>query len=793
MLALALVLASPIELTVYPPAVTLQGPRDGRQLVVTGRFADGSVADLTSAVVIVPDQPGVITVDAGAYVRPTGNGSATLAVTAGGRTVRVSATATSVGLPVSFRRDVIAALNVGGCNMGACHGTPSGKNGFRLSLRGENPTADFRHLTRDLAGRRVSSDPDTAAMLLKALGRVSHEGGVRLPADSVPAQAITAWLRAGSPDDPATLPAVVKLEVTPSVRNLVAPAEPEQQLVALATFADGTTRDVTRLSVFTTSDLSVADSTLAGKVWFKRPGETAVQVRYLDQMANARLAYIQPKPGFIWPNPVARTTLDVAAFAKLRSLSLAPAPLCTDPVFVRRAYLDAIGRLPTVDETTRFLANPDRDALIETLLERPEFADWWALKWADVLRVSKATLHAKGVTGFHLWLRDQFAANTPLDQLARELLTAAGDTTVHPAAGFWRTTNEPQARAEAAAQLFLGARIGCAKCHNHPFERWTQNDYHSLAAVFARIRLSELPGVARDRNRASPAQVVSVTRRGELTQPRTGQVMRPDVPGGGLPAVPTDADRRAVFANWLVTSPVFARATANRVWYHLISRGVVEPVDDLRDSNPASNDALLDALTTELTTRQFDLRALVRTIMRSRVYHLAADPVAGDDIRYFGSASVRLLSAEQLLDAICDVSGMPEKFAGQPVGTRAVQLPDGDTGHPFLKAFGRPARELVCECERGTEAAMPQALHLLNGPTLADKLRAPDNRLGKLLAAEASDAAILAELYLSALSRWPTADETRLALAHIAAGNRRAGWEDVFWAVLNSREFLFRH
>ena len=794
MLLLAVALATaPLDITVAPTAVVLTGPRDGRQLVITGRFADGSLRDLTPSATVTPDRTGVVTAEDGGYVRPAGSGSATLVVSAGGRTVRVPVTAASVGPAVSFRRDVIAALNVGGCNMGACHGTPSGKNGFRLSLRGENPGADFRHLTRDLAGRRVSPDPAAAELLLKGLGRVPHEGGVRLPADGVPARALADWLRAGSPADPADLPAVKSLTATPAVRNLVAPAAAEQQLAVVAAFADGSTRDVTRLSVFTTSDLSVADSTLTGKVWFKRPGETAVLVRYLDQMASVRLAYIKPSPDFVWSNPVARTALDAAAFAKLKTLGLAPAGLCPDSVFVRRAYLDGVGRLPTVAETTAFLAKPDRDALIDSLLTRPEFADWWALKWADVLRVSRATLHPKGVTGFHLWLRDQFAAGTPLDALARELLTAAGDTTSHPAAGFWRTAKEPQARAEAVAQLFLGARIGCAKCHNHPFEKWTQNDYHALAAVFTRVKAGPQPGVKPDRNRASPAEVVTVDHTGELTQPRSGKVMRPDVPGGGLPDVPPGADRRAVFADWLTASPVFARSLANRVWFHLVGRGVVDPVDDLRDSNPASNDALLDALAAALVADKFDLRALVRTVMRSRVYQLAADPAAGDDARYFGSANIRLLSAEQLLDAVGDLTGVAEKFAGQPPGMRAVQLPDGDTGHPFLKAFGRPAREMPCECERSGDAAMPQALHLLNGPTVGDKLRAPDNRLGKLMTAGASDAAILVELYLAAVSRWPTPDETRLALAHVAAGDRRAGWEDVWWAVLNSREFLFRH
>ncbi len=794
MLLFAVALASvPVELTIHPLAVVLNGPRDGRQLVVTGRFADGSLRDLTGVATVTPDRPGVVAVEESAFLRPLGSGSATVVVSVSGRAATAPVTVASVGPVVSFRRDVIPALNVGGCNMGACHGTPSGKNGFRLSLRGEDPAADFRHLTRDLAGRRLTADPATCLLLLKGFGQVAHEGGVRLPPTGDAARALADWVRAGSPADPADLPAVTKLEVTPAVRNLVAPAEPQQQLAVVATFADGRSRDVTRLSVFTTSDLSVADSTLTGRVYFKRPGETAVLVRYQDRMASVRLAYVRPTPGFHWPELSPRNALDTATFAKLKALTLTPAAPCSDSQFVRRATLDAIGRLPTPAETASFLATPDRDALIDALLARPEFADWWALKWADVLRVSKATLNPKGVSGFHLWLRDQFAAGTPLDQLARELLTAAGDTATHPAAGFWRTAKEPQQRAEAVAQLFLGSRIGCAKCHNHPFEKWTQNDYHALAAVFARVTTHPQPGAKPDRNRAAVAEVVSVQRGGEVTQPRSGKVLRPDVPGGGLPGVPPGADRRAVFADWLTGSPTFARALANRVWFHLVGRGVVEPVDDLRDSNPASNAALLDALAEELVAGKFDLRHLVRAVMRSRVYQFAADPAAGESVRYFAAAQVRLLSAEQLLDAVCDVTGVPEKFAGQPAGVRATQLPDGDTGHPFLKAFGRPAREMPCECERTGEAAMPQALHLLAGATVGDKLKAPDNRLGRLMRSGAGDAAMLDDLYLTAVSRRPTADEAKLALGHVASGERRAGWEDVLWAVLNSREFLFRH
>jgi hypothetical protein len=779
MLAAALLALGPPAVAVFPPVVRLDGPRAGCQLIVTGPGG----TDLTPVAQVASDPPGVVTVEAG-YIRPTGTGSTTLRVSAGGRVVTVPVTV-SAGPPVRFRHEVLPALGVGGCNSGACHGTPSGKNGFRLSLRGEDPAADFRHLTRDRGGRRTHPDPFASLLLLKGLGRVPHDGGVRLAADAVPTAVIAAWLRAGCPADPPDLPPLVGLAVTPPAQMATGETEPSPQLAVTATFADGTSRDVTRLSVFAAGDLTVADTTLTGRVRFRRPGETVILVRYLDRLVSVRVGWVRPDPGFVWPNPPARTRFDEAVFAKLKQVGVAPAPLCTDSQFVRRAYLDAVGRLPTASEAAAFLANPDRDRLIDALLERPEFADWWALKWADVLRAGKATLGAKGASGFHLWLRDRFAGEARLDELATELLTAGGDTRTHPAAGFWRAARDPQGHGEAAAQLFLGGRIGCAKCHNHPFERWTQDDYHRLAAVFARVGTGRTADVPASRNVAAEAERVVVRHAGELTQPRTGKLLRPDVPGGGLPEVPPAADRRAAFAAWLVGSPQFARATANRVWFHLVGRGVVDPPDDLRDSNPPVNDALLDALADELRANRFALRPFVRAVMRSRAYQLAP----GDDSRLFAAAVVKPLTAEQLLDAVCDVTGVPERFPGQPAGTRAVQLPDGAAGHPFLTAFGKPARELPCECERTTDGSLPQSLHLLAGNTLSGKL-AGDNRVTRRLAAGATPAEALDELFLAAVSRKPTSGERdRLLRAAADPG----GWADVLWAVLNSREFVLRH
>jgi hypothetical protein len=800
----AALVGQPTELVVAPATVTLSGPRDVRQLVVTGKYADGSVRDLTRAVEVSIDKPEVLHVAEGLFVRGAMDGSATLSVTAGGKAVKVPIAVADLDAvrPVSFRNDVIAAFNVGGCNAGACHGTPSGKNGFKLSLRGFDPAADYLQLTREQFGRRTDKhDPDAALILLKGLGRVSHEGGARFAASSYPAEMLSAWLTEGVRDDPSDLPAVKSLHVAPGPRVLLAPAK-WQQLAVAATFADGTTRDVTRLTVFSTSDPALADVDLNGLVEFKRPGEVAVLVRYLEEMVSVRLTYLEPRAGFAWSDPPAHNFIDTHVFAKLKQMTILPSDLCTDSEFVRRAYLDACGRMPTAAEARAFLADKDptkRDRLIDKLVTLPEFADFWALKWSDVLRSSRKTIQEKGSHAFHLWLRDRIATGVPIDAVVTELLTATGNTFTNPPANYYRIAKDPQSLAEATAQLFLGVRMQCAKCHNHPFERWTQDDYYGLSAVFARVKTKPEPGVGPKPDPKVPAaEIVVASRDGEVTQPRTGKIMQPLALGSGAMDVAPGVDRRAVFADWLTKpdNPFFAKSVANRVWFHLTGKGVVDPVDDFRDSNPACNDELLDALAKDFADHGYDLRRLVTTIMKSRTYQLSAQPneTNKDDAKYFSHAVTKLLTAEQLLDALCDVTGVPEKFAGLPAGTRAVQLPDGEVNHPFLKTFGQPARELACECERESDGNLAQALQLINGPTVNEKVRSPSNRLAALLSSKKSDGEVLTELYFTALARAPEPDEAKVALAHVAkAQDKRKGWEDVLWAVLNTREFLFRH
>jgi hypothetical protein len=793
----ALALASPpdpVELTATPPAVALDGRRAVRQVLVSGRDADGRVRDFTNDASATVVTQGIVEVGDGLFLRAVANGTTDVTLTVGGKStaVRVTVTNASDAFPPSFRRDVVGSLNVGGCNMGACHGTPSGKNGFKLSLRGADPAADFLQLTRDQFGRRTDAQSAGESLILqKALGRIPHEGGTRFTPSSVPARMLRDWLAAGMPDDPPALPAVAKVTVL-GARVQLAPAA-RQQLAVVAAFADGATRDVTRLTNFSTSDPGLADVTPTGRVDFKRPGEVAVLCRYLDQMISVRLTYLDPRPGFVWPDVKTNNYVDTHVFTKLKTMTIAPSDVCNDSEFVRRAYLDAVGRLPTVAEAKAFLndaAADKRPTLITQLLTLPEFADFWALKWADVLRSSRKTVQLKGSLGLQTWLREQFVRNVPFDQTVRELLTAAGDTATNPPANYYRIAKDPQSLGETTAQLFLGVRMQCAKCHNHPFERWTQDDYFGMAAWFARVR--QRP------TEAKSAEIVYVTRAGDVTQPRTGKPMPPRYPGASDTPAAGDDDRRTVFADWLTKpgNPFFAKSVANRVWFHLLSKGIVDPVDDFRDSNPASNDELLDALAKDFAESGFDLKRLVYTIMTSRTYQLSAKPNAtnADDSRYFSHAVTKLLTAEQLLDAVCDVTGVPEKFTGLPAGTRAVQLPDGEVNHPFLKAFGQPAREIPCECEREADGNLGQALQLINGTTVNEKVRNANNRLGSLLTAKKSDEEILADIYWAALARPPKPAEAAAALGHVAkAKDKRKGWEDVLWAVVNMREFLFRH
>lgn len=800
------VIGQPTALVVQPSNITLNGPRAMQQIIVTGKYADGLERDLSACCTLSAEPADVVRIGENGFLQPIKEGTATLVVKTAAQTARVSVTVKDMGTPhpVSFRNEFMAALNVSGCNMGACHGTPSGKGGFKLTLRGYGPAQDYLQLTRDVLGRRTDRiNPDASLILQKGLGLVPHEGGQRVAANGIPHQTIRTWLTEGLQDDPAKLAEAVKIEVVPGARLLKSPSK-WQQLAVLAHYADGSICDVTRLTVFTSSDNQVADVNANGLVEFYQSGEVAINCRYLLIMEPVRLTYLEPRDQFTWSNPPENNYVDKHVFAKLKMLSILPSDLCTDQEFVRRIYLDVCGILPKPEEVKTFLDDKSpnkRAALIDQLLDRPEFADFWTMKWSDVLRSNRKQIQMKGIYVFQQWLRHHMARNTPFDQIVREIVTANGSTFANPAANFYRISRDPESLAETTAQLFFGIRMQCAKCHNHPFERWTQNDYYSLAAFFVRIGRKKDALEAGATPKDGGAEFIYSERAGELTRNLligNGLTFKPKYMGGPIAEVKPGEDRREVLARWLTgkDNPFFPKSVVNRIWFHLNGRGIVDPVDDFRDSNPSANDELLDALAKDFVGRKFDMKAIIRTICNSRTYQLSAqsNDTNREDVKYFSHATTKLLPAEPLLDAICQATDVPEKFAGLPLGTRATQLPDGEVQHVFLKTFGQPGRELACECERESDSNLAQALQLINGPTINEKTRNGNNRVGKLLAKKLPDKEVLDQLYLATLSRLPLEGEVKAALDHIGkATDKRKAWEDVQWALLNAKEFLFRH
>jgi hypothetical protein len=693
---------------------------------------------------------------------------------------------------IEFRRDVIAALSRAGCNSGACHGSPQGKNGFRLSLRGGDPDLDFQTLAKENGGRRVNlASPDDSLFLLKATGRTTHQGGALIGRDSPAYRTLARWVAEGCQDVKPS--ALVKLELAPASGRL---SKPEQQITATAHFADGTKRDVTDLTVFTTAE-SDASITATGLVKFRRTANASFLARYLDGITSTRLVYVEADPKFAFEAPQAANVVDQLVFAKQRELQLLPAAVCSDEVFLRRVYLDCIGTLPTPDEARTFLdskAADKRAKLIDALLARDEFALFWALKWADILRGSPVTISERGVHSFHRWLVKQVAEDRPVTELARELLTGTGNTLNKPGANFFRVARTPDEAAETAAQLFLGVRVQCAKCHNHPFEGITQTDYYGLTAFFAQVQFKGTAFGLDD-------EIVYLQPGREVQNPITRKPQQPVAFGMKTGPFAPDDDRRKAFADWLVNpaNKWFAPSVANRVWFHLMGKGIVDPVDDFRDTNPASNPELLKALADDFAKNGYRLKSLVKLILNSRTYQLASDapkqsPNAASPERYFVKAAVRMLAAEQVLDAVSQATGVSETFKGYPAGTRALDLPEGGIDHPFLQAFSRPVRDVVCECAREEDPSLPQVLHMLNNAGVLAKVRSEKGRVAGWLKEGRTPEEIVERIYLATLSRRPTATELQLVKKHLASLNDpSAGLHDVQHALLNLNEFLLRH
>lgn len=714
---------------------------------------------------------------------------------------------------VSFRHEVMAVLSKSGCNLGSCHGNLNGKGELYLSLRGQDPEHDYDQLARAFAARRINrAAPEQSLLLLKPTAQAPHQGGRRFSEDSLEYDILRRWIAAGVPGPDAPTPELVRLEVTPREQVLVAPDD-AVQLTATAHFADGSQRDVTRLAVYEPADFRV-EVDPAGRAICLGEGVANLTVRYLDQQVPVRLVYVPQREGFAWSNPPVHNYVDEHIYARLKQLRINPASLAEDTVFVRRVYLDLLGILPTAEEARTFVSDTrsdKREVLVDALLERIEFSERWALKWADLIRADEKVLDARGAQVLYDWMRDSFAAGKPLNTFVAELIAARGSTYENPPANFWRAHREPLVRAESTAQVFLGVRLQCVKCHNHPFDHWTQDEYYEWASVFARIDYKIVENNRRDKldkHEFVGEQIVEIKDEGEVKNARTGKPAQPRFLGVDEPVA---GDRLEALAAWLTSSDnrSFAKVQANRIWSHLMGQGLVEPVDDLRLTNPASHPELLEALTDELIESNFNVRQLVRRIVLSRTYQLSAiaastgmESEPAYDAQNYDRALVQRLTAEQLLDAQAQVLGVSAQFGKFPAGTRAGQLPGGANvgrgkktdGEQFLTLFGKPARLSSCECERSSEPTLGHALSLVGGESLHRRLKQSDNRIGQLLESGAGDAQIVDELFWTALSRPPSERELAAAQALIEESeDRRAAVEDLTWTLLNAKELVFRN
>lgn len=720
----------------------------------------------------------------------------------------------------SFRQHVQPIFAKLGCNSGACHGALAGKGGFRLSLRGYDSQTDYFNLVKQDRGRRVDlADPGRSLILAKPSGALPHKGGLRFETDSIEYRILSEWIAAGAAGPTDDDPIVDSIAITPSQETYA--LGDSRPMVVMAHYSDGRTANVTRWVKWSSANEAVAAVDDDGLVSVMGPGEGAIVAWYASQLAIARVTV----PFGTADTPAAadsvdsrppRNFIDNLVQAQLERLHLPASPGCTDAEFVRRAYVDTLGLLPTIDEVRSFLTDSGedkRDRLIESLLERPEFADYWSYQWSDVLMLNGNLLRPQAIKAYYEWIHTRVARNQPWDEFVREILTATGSSYENGATNFYALHQDPENMTENAAQAFLGLSIGCAKCHNHPLEKWTNDQYYAMASLFSRVKAKGWGGETRN---GDGLRTLYVAESGELVQPRTGRP-QPPTPLDGEP-IPFDApeDRRLVLADWLTSpeNPYFARSITNRVWANFFGVGLIEPVDDMRVSNPAANEELLSAAAAHLVEQKFDLKALMRAILQSNTYQRSSAPLPGNaaETRFYSRYYPRRMMAEVLHDAIVQVSGVPTPFTRvsfegsdfqdtdfYPLGTRAIELYDSAIDNYFLQSFGRNQRRITCECERSDEPSMVQVLHLSNGTTINGKLGAETGsvaRLVKLRAAGLSDAAVLDEVYLTSLARFPTAAERSELLPLLppaGTGDEREVLEDLFWAILSSREFLFNH
>ncbi len=785
------------ELHVYPADVFLQAKYDQQGLVVQAVYANGVTRDVTAEAKFALANKALAKLER-SVLTPLADGRTELRVAYEGRTLTVPVKVENAKAepPISFAKDVMPVFTKAGCNSGACHGSSRGKDGFRLSLFGYDPDGDHFRLTREAITRRVNlALPEESLLLEKATNRVPHTGGERFKAESEFYRTLLAWLKAGAPKDGPDVAKVVRLEVNPR-QSVLEGTGATQQLNARAFYSDGTDRDVTALTVFMSNNDVAVKVSEAGKLTAGARGEAFITARFEALASGVQVLTLPQNLEFTWPAVAENNFIDELVDAKLKKLRIAPSELCDDATFLRRVHLDLTGTLPSPAAIRGFLADQaatKRERTIDELLARREFVDVWVMKWAELLQIRSADqqlqMSYKSALQYFDWLEDQISRNVPLDEMAKTLLTATGPSFEHPAANFYKVERDTLKLTENVAQAFMGVRIQCAQCHNHPFDRWTMNDYYSFAGFFAQV--------GRKSGEDPRETIVFNNGSGGVKHPVDGKDRAPKFLGGAQPEISKGTDRRQILADWLTSpeNPYFARNLANIVWAHFFGQGIVDPVDDVRVSNPPSNPELLDALAAKLAGYHYDFKKLIRDVCRSRTYQRSSSPNAsnaGDD-RNFARSRVRRIRAEVLLDVLGAATGSMEKPRGLPQGARAVEIADGRTTTYFLTTFGRATRETPCSCEVRMEPNLSQALHLLNGDSVNAKV-ANGGLVKKWLKEGRSRDDIIEELYLRTFSRKPTETEkTQLAAFFTPEKKDEIVLNDLFWSLLNAKEFVFNH
>lgn len=787
-------------LVVHPQKVVIRHHRHPFAVQVLGSSKDGFSLDLRSQAQFTSADPKVAIVDGQGWIVPRGSGQTQVTVAVAGQEHRI---AVEVQLPVeepaiSFRHEVMPVLTRAGCNMGGCHGYSLGKNGFKLSLRGQDPEPDYFQVARDHASRRIDFQNSKASLLLgKATGQVPHEGGMRFGRDTLSYQILHTWIEQGVPGDLKDPAEVVAVRLVPD--KLVLRPGQKHRLQLIARYQDGSERDVTRLGVFNANNTQYGNVEEDGLVTAGDAGETAIVARF-ERTFAATSVLVLPSDRTFTPTPVPQNhVVDRHVIDKLNRLKVSPSELAGDEEFLRRLYLDLIGLQPRPDEIRAFLADKStdkREKVLAALFQRPEYVDHWSLKWGDLLQNSRNSASPQGVYLFREFIRGAVAANMPLDEFARRLLTARGGSVDDPASVYLAISKDTNETVERVTQVFCGVRMLCARCHSHPAENWTQADYFGLATFFNQV--GTRPDTRQAGKQTKDQLVILNLKAGATTNPRTGKPQPPRYLGGQDLTLQTDQDRREAYAAWLTSpkNPFFARGMVNRIWSYFFHRGIIEPVDDIRSTNPPINPALLDALTEDFVQNRFDLRHLLRTIVTSATYQRSSTP--NESNRYeeqnFSRAIPRRIPAEALLDSLVQATAIPEVFGGAPAGFRAAQLPDGNVDNAFLKLFGKPQRMDACECERDNGSNMLQALHFINGKSTLSRLQNPAARPALLLKLKLSDEDQVKEMYLWSLARHPNAEEMRVSVEFLNSyPNRGEALQDLQWALVNSKDFLLVH